>query len=118
MLDLNTIPPDDLRDAWLTLSSTGTPPASEIASRVLPAWSVGIDGWLDRLTTTYLRSYCRRNSHFKLAVAPYGGGKTHFLLALAGRANAENWAVCYLQCKTGISVGDWFGLYEHVAKAI
>jgi hypothetical protein len=79
---------------------------------------VGLDVWLDRLTKVYLRDYCRRNAHFKQAVAPYGGGKTHFLLSVGGRAEAENWATCYLQCKANVSLGDWFGLYEHVAKAI
>jgi hypothetical protein len=109
---------DDLRDAWKNLASYGTPPASEIAGRVLPAWSVGLDRWLDRLTKEYLRDYCRRNSHFKLALAPYGGGKTHFLLSLAGRAAEEQWATCYLQCKLNVSLGDWYGLYEHLAKSI
>ncbi len=48
----------------------------------------------------------------------YGGGKTHFLLTLGARAAAENWAVCYLQRKAPVTVGDWFGLYEQIAKAI
>jgi len=109
---------DDLRDAWRILASYGTPPDSESAGRVLPAWSVGLDRWLDRLTKEYLRDYCRRNSHFKLALAPYGGGKTHFLLSLAARATEENWATCYLQCKLNVSLGDWYGLYEHVAKSV
>src|SRR5205814_560864 len=109
---------NDLRDAWMSLASNGTPPASEIAGRVLPAWSVGLDAWLDRLAKVYLCDYCRRNAHFKLAVAPYGGGKTHFLLAVGARAEAEQWAVCYLQCKANVTLGDWFGLYEHVAKSI
>ena len=109
---------NDLRDAWRNLASYGTPPASEIAGRVLPAWSVGLDAWLERLTNAYLRDYCRRNSHFKLALAPYGGGKTHFLLSLAARATEENWATCYLQCKLNVSLGDWYGLYQHVAKSI
>lgn len=109
---------DDLRDAWKNLASYGTPPAADIAGRVLPAWSVGLDRWLDRLTKEYLRDYCRRNSHFKLALAPYGGGKTHFLLTLAGRAAAENWASCYLQCKLNVSLSDWYGLYEHVTKSV
>jgi hypothetical protein len=118
MSDTPEIPITDLRDAWRNLASYGTPPASEIAGRVLPAWSVGLDAWLNRLTKEFLRDYCRRNSHFKLVLAPYGGGKTHFLLSLAARAAAENWATCYLQCKSNVSLGDWFGLYEQVAKAI
>lgn len=118
MPGLNDIPLDDLRDAWRTLAAHGTPPASTIAGRVLPAWSVGLDGWMDRIANAQLRDFCRRNSHFKLVVAPYGGGKTHFLLTLGARAAAENWAVCYLQCKAHVTVGDWFGLYEQIAKAI
>jgi hypothetical protein len=118
MTDLESIPAEDLRDAWVNLAAHGTPPAAEIAGRVLPAWSVGLDAWLDRLANIYLCDYCRRNSHFKLAVAPYGGGKTHFLLSVGARAATENWAVSYLQCKANVSLGDWFGLYEHVAKAL
>jgi len=118
MADTTEIPLDDLRDAWMGLASNGTPPSSDIAGRVLPAWSVGLDAWLDRLAKVYLQNYCRRNAHFKLAVAPYGGGKTHFLLSVCARAEAENWATCYLQCKANVSLGDWFGLYEHVAKSI
>lgn len=118
MPDLDNIPSNDLRDAWRNLAANGTPPASEIAGRVLPTWSVGLDAWLERLTTVYLRDYSRRNSHFKLAVAPYGGGKTHFLLSLGARATAENWATSYLQCKANVSLGDWFVLYEHITKAL
>jgi hypothetical protein len=118
MADTTDIPVVDLRDAWTILASYGTPPAAEIAGRVLPAWSVRIDGWLERLSKKFLQDYCRRNSHFKLAVAPYGGGKTHFLLALASQASMENWATCYLQCKANVSLGDWYGLYQIVSKSI
>lgn len=118
MSDLSPEQLDELRYAWRNLASTGTPPAFEVAGRVLPEWSVGLDAWLDRLTNVYLLDYCRRNSHFKLALAPYGGGKTHFLLALGARAEKENWAVCYLQCKANVSIGDWFSLYENIAKSI
>lgn len=118
MATTTEIPVVDLRDAWRNLASYGTPPAAEIAGRVLPAWSVGLDAWLERLTREYLRDYCRRNSHFKLALAPYGGGKTHFLLALAAQATAENWATCYLQCKANVSLGDWYGLYQIVSRSI
>jgi len=118
MADTTEIPAVDLRDAWRALASYGTPPAAEIAGRVLPAWSVRLDGWLERLTKEFLRDYCRRNSHFKVALAQYGGGKTHFLLALAAQATAENWATCYLQCKANVSLGDWYGLYQIVSKTI
>lgn len=118
MSKIDEIPLEDLRDAWTSLASNGTPPASEISSRVLPAWSFGLEGWLERLSASYLRDYCRRNSHFKLAVAPYGGGKTHFLLTLAAQATKENWATCYLQCKAGVNISDWYGFYEQAARSI
>jgi hypothetical protein len=92
----------------------------------MPEWSVGIDDWLNRLVNTYLRDYCvggieegRGNSHFKLLVAEYGGGKTHFLHAFRGRALDEGFAVCYLQCKRNeVSFDDWMGLYSMIARSI
>jgi hypothetical protein len=115
----------EINAAWRSLSSTGTPPSPEISASVLPEWSVGIDEWQDRLVNTYLRDYCigggdggRGNSHIKLVVADYGGGKTHFLHAFRRRALQENFAVCYIQCKQGISFDDWMGLYSNIARSI
>jgi|GEM_PF-1331838 len=112
--------------AWRSLSSTGTPPSPEVSAKVLPEWSVGIDEWQDRLVKTYLRDFCvggedgrRGNSHFKLVVAGYGGGKTHFLHAFRKRALDEGFAVCYLQCKRDeVSFEDWMGLYSMIARSI
>lgn len=118
MQSLNDIPAEHLRDAWVSLAAYGTPPAPEVAAEVLPIWSVGLDDWLERLSKTFLRDYCRRNTHWKLAIAPYGGGKTHFLLALAGQAEKEGWAVSYLQCKGNVTLSDWFSLYESIARSI
>jgi hypothetical protein len=118
MPSLNDIPAEHLRDAWVSLAAYGTPPAPEVAAEVLPVWSVGLDDWLERLSKTFLRDYCRRNTHWKLAIAPYGGGKTHFLLAVAGQAEKEGWAVSYLQCKGNVTLSDWFSLYESIARSI
>jgi hypothetical protein len=118
MPSLNDIPAEHLRDAWVSLAAYGTPPAPEVAAEVLPVWSVGLDGWLERLAKTFLRDYCRRNTHWKLAIAPYGGGKTHFLLAVAGLADKEGWAVSYIQCKGNVTLSDWFSLYESIACSI
>ena len=118
MPSLNDIPAEHLRDAWVSLAAYGTPPAPEVAAVVLPVWSVGLDDWLERLSKTFLRDYCRRNTHWKLAIAPYGGGKTHFLLAVAGQAEKEGWAVSYLQCKGNVTLLDWFSLYESIARSI
>ena len=73
----------------------------------------------------YLRDHCvggaeggRGNSHFKLIVADYGGGKTHFLHAFHHRALEEGFAVSYLQCKQGVSFDDWMALYSLIAASI
>jgi hypothetical protein len=116
----------EITTTWRSLSSTGTPPSPEVSAAVLPEWSVGIDDWLDRLVNTYLRDYCiggpdggRGNSHFKLVVAEYGGGKTHFLHSFRRRALNEGFAVCYLQCKRDeVSFSDWMGLYSMIARSI
>lgn len=117
---------NEITTTWRSLSSTGTPPSPEVSANVLPEWSVGIDDWQDRLVNTYLRDYCiggedggRGNSHFKLVVAEYGGGKTHFLHAFRRRALDEGFAVCYLQCKRDeVSFNDWMGLYSMIARSI
>lgn len=111
--------------AWRELSSTGTPPSPDISAKVLPEWSVGIDEWQDRLVNVYLKDHCvasedgsRGHSHFKLVVADYGGGKTHFLHAFRRRALDEGFSVCYLQCKQGVSFDDWMSLYSMIAGSI
>ena len=109
---------EDLRDAWRSLSSHGTPPEPELASRVLPSWSVCIDDWIDRLTETYLRDYSRRYSHYKLVIAQYGGGKSHFLLAARKRALDEGFAACYLRCTQNTSLSDWASFYLQIADSM
>jgi hypothetical protein len=102
------------------LASTGLPPRDiTAASEDLPMFSVGIDDWIDRLATEYLGELCRSQSHFKLVLAPYGGGKTHFLMALGIRALQENYAVSYIACVpgkrgSGARVDDPMGLYSEV----
>lgn len=108
---------EDLRDAWRSLSANGTPPEPELAGRVLPSWSVCIDDWIDRLTESYLRDYSRRYSHYKLVVAQYGGGKSHFLLAMRKRALDEGFAACYLRCSASTSLANWAALYLQIADS-
>ena len=75
---------DDASQLWAMLGAEGkAPPELGYASHVLPSYSVAIQPWLDRLASRFLQQLCRKNAHFKLVLAPYGGGKTHFLLALA-----------------------------------
>ena len=117
---------NEIMTTWRSLCSKGTPPSPEISAKVMPEWSVGIDEWIDRLVKTYLRDHCvggmdgkRGNSEFKLLVAEYGGGKTHFLHAFRGRALSEGYAVCYIQCKGNeVSFHDWMSLYSMIARSI
>ena len=63
---------------WATLGEEGKAPTELTrASHVLPSYSVAIGPWLDRLAERYLQTLCREAAHFKLVMAPYGGGKTH-----------------------------------------
>ena len=92
-------------ELWARLCEEGkAPPELVQASHVLPSYSVAIQPWLDRLTARFLRKLCLRNAHFKLVMAPYGGGKTHFLLALGARALEENFAVAYVPCSDSVSL--------------
>lgn len=107
--------PDDVRIAWSKLVENGTPPDDlDIALQVLPELTVGIDGWIERLSKRYLQDLCRRSSHFKLVLGQYGSGKTHFLLALLARALRENYAVSFLKCKEGVSLEEPLTFYQQI----
>ena len=103
---------------WAMLGSEGKAPTELTqASYVLPSYSVGIEPWIDRLAQLYLRNLCKRAAHFKVALAPYGGGKTHFLLNLGIRARErENYAVAYVPCGEGISLDDPLAVYKELVK--
>src|SRR4051812_31748249 len=89
----------DVKQVFAYLAEEGKFPVEfELAGHVLPMLSVGVDPWVDRLTSRYLRNLSRTMAHSKLVIAPYGGGKTHFLLAVATRALEENFAVAFVQC--------------------
>ena len=103
---------------WAMLGSEGKAPTELTqASYVLPSYSVGIEPWIDRLAKLYLQKLCKRTTHFKVALAPYGGGKTHFLLNLGIRARErENYAVAYVPCNEGISLDDPLAVYKELVK--
>ena len=103
---------------WAMLGAEGKAPTELTqASHVLPSYSVGIDPWIDRLARLYFRDLCRRAAHFKLVLAPYGGGKTHFLLTLGIRArDQENFAVAYVPCGEGVSLDNPLDIYREFVK--
>lgn len=102
---------------WATLGEEGKAPTELTrALHVLPSYSVAIGPWLDRLAGRYLQSLCREAAHFKLVIAPYGGGKTHFLLALGARALEENFAVAYVPCGEGVSLDSPMDVYKEFVK--
>jgi hypothetical protein len=104
------------------LAAHGTPPTEwATAGEALPLFSVGLEMWIDRLSEVYLRNLCCDDAHFKIVLAPYGGGKTHFLMALGVRALSENYAISYVQCvpdKPGspARVDNPLGLYGEIAN--
>ena len=110
---------------WGRLGSEGKAPTElSVAAHVLPSYTVGIDSWIDRLSIRYLRGDGRREglsrggAHFKLVLAPYGGGKTHFLLALGVRAREEGFAVSYIPCSQDISLANRMEVYRHLVRQI
>ena len=103
---------------WAMLGAEGKAPTELTqASHVLPSYSVGIEPWIDRLARLYLRNLCHNAAHFKLVLAPYGGGKTHFLLTLGIRArDQENFAVAYVPCGGGVSLENQLDVYREFVK--
>ena len=108
---------------WEKLGAEGKAPTELTnASLVLSSYTAGIDPWIDRLANRYLRGdgtrkgLCRTDAHFKLVLAPYGGGKTHFLLAVGARAREEGFAVSYVPCSEGVSLDDPLEVYRELVK--
>lgn len=113
------ISPSDARQVWASLAEEGKAPAElGFAAQVLPTFSVGIAPWIDRIAKTYLQDLSRRHGHFKLVIAPYGGGKTHFLMALGSRALDEGYAVAYIPCTQGVNLDSPLNVYRAFMKAL
>lgn len=108
---------NEARQIWAQLGEEGKAPTELArAARVLPNYTVGIQPWIDRLSKRYLRGLCREDAHYKLVLAPYGGGKTHFLCSLGGRALAEGFAVSYVPCSAGLSLDEPLAVYKELVK--
>ena len=109
---------NEAHQLWAMLGAEGKAPTELTqASHVLPSYSVGIEPWIDRLARRYFRELCRHAAHFKLVLAPYGGGKTHFLLTLGIRArDQENFAVAYVPCSEGVSLDNPLDVYREFVK--
>lgn len=104
-------------DLWARLGSEGKAPNElSYAAKVLPLYSVALEPWLNRLQTTYLRNLAQRGAHFKLVIAPYGGGKTHFLMATGARALFEQFAVSYIACASDVNLANSFEVYQSFIK--
>lgn len=111
------------KSLFTRLASYGIPPEFSVAAEELPKLSVGIENWIDRLVEAFLRDLCTEEAHFKLVLAPYGGGKTHFLMALGLRSLQENYAVSFVQCVpdrqgSPARVDNPLGLYGEIANSL
>lgn len=108
---------NDAIELWSKLGAEGKAPTDLTqATRSLPTYTVGFEPWIDRLARRYLGVLCRKTAHFKLALAPYGGGKTHFLLALGVRARKEGFAVAYVPCSADLSLDKPLDIYRELVK--
>ena len=110
-------------ELWTRLGEHGTAPTEVTsAARVLPSYTAGIGPWIDRLSDQYLRGsgsrrgLCQSTAHFKLVLAPYGGGKTHFLLTLGARALEDGFAVSYVPCGGGVSLESPLDVHRELVK--
>ncbi len=107
----------EARQIWAQLGEEGKAPAELArAARVLPDYTAGIQPWLDRLVQRYLRGLCREEAHYKLVLADYGGGKTHFLCSFGARALDEGFAVSYVPCSVGLSLDEPLEVYKELVK--
>lgn len=109
----------EAQQIWATLAEEGKAPSElTFAGKVLPTYSVGIDSWIGRLASTYFQRLARTDAHFKLVIAPYGGGKTHFLMALGSHALKEGYAVAYIGCTQGVDFDNPVELYRAFMKSL
>ena len=108
---------NDAMQLWASLGADGKAPTDlTSSSRVLASYTAGIDPWVGRLAELYLRRLCRNGAHFKLVLAPYGGGKTHFLQSLGVRGLEEGFAVSYVACNESLTLTDPLAVYREVVK--
>ena len=108
---------NDAMQLWAGLGSDGKAPTDlTSSSRVLASYTAGIDPWISRLASVYLKRLCRNSPHFKLVLAPYGGGKTHFLQSLGVRGLQEGFAVSYVACNEGLTLTDPLAVYKEMIK--
>jgi len=104
-------------DLWARLGSEGKAPNELMnAAKVLPFYSVALEPWLTRMQKTYLQNLAQRGAHFKLVIAPYGGGKTHFLMAVGARALTQGFATSYIGCSAGVNLAHSFDVYQAFIK--
>jgi len=113
------MPDENAFELWARLGAEGKAPTDICrANDVVNAYSVGIDPWIERLSRTYFERLCKNNAHFKLVIAPYGGGKTHFLVSLGARALKENYAVSYIGCTDNIRFDNAFEIYRAFVNSL
>ena len=110
---------NDALQLWSRLGEEGKAPTDlTLATQSLPSYTVGFEPWIDRIAQRYLRGLCRRSAHYKLVLAPYGGGKTHFLLSLGVRARQEGYAAAYVPCGADVSLDKPLDLYRELVKRL
>jgi hypothetical protein len=99
------------RDIIESLASSGQPPRYGVGH-----FSVGLKPILETLNIEYLSDYIKEGgATFKLLIATYGGGKTHFFLTLRDHAWHQNYAAALVTLDTSSTV---FYKLESVYKAI
>lgn len=108
---------DSAVQLWATLGEQGKAPAElALAREWLGSYSVGVENWVERIARKYLRATCLARPAFKLVVAMYGGGKTHFLMSTGARGLDEGFAVAYIACTPAVSFEHALNVYRVFVK--
>lgn len=75
------------------LGATGQPPIYGYQF-----FTVGLEQYIETIDDEYLKDYIKEGGNsFKLVVGTYGGGKTHFLYTMQGRAWDSNYITSYIE---------------------
>ncbi|MCS7183382.1 MAG: ATP-binding protein [Thermoanaerobaculum sp.] len=96
---MNTLSASLARSIIKSVGDYGIPPEFG-----LEHFTVGLDRYLDTLDKEYLSSFVREGgAAFKMLVANYGGGKTHFFYCLRNLAWQHRFVVSYVELRPGES---------------
>jgi len=111
MTETEDLTREEARQIIMNVGGAGQPPAHGYQF-----FTAGIEPYISTLEEEYLRHYIKNGgSSFKLITGTYGGGKTHFLYTLQGRAWEHGYVTSYIELSP---VSTPFHRLEEVYRAV